>query len=372
MRIAVQSPDFLFADPSRSFTGYEIAFARNHAAVIYLPGWKWRLTRGRGYQALLEQHGIEKGRFDFAFTAGELRRKADALVCFNYLPHGPRNRPPRRFGGLKVWHTMDFVFNAPRANAALDRGGVSAVMGYCDHSRHSAFFLAHYPRYTGRVIPVPFGFAPRFEERTPMSARIQKVIALGSVNPVAEKGFPQETSVDAYVRFYPEEKWTHRWRRLLVEHGADLADLMDSQLPVWPATKNPEYDAVEMLNRYALFANDEGLMAFPPARTYEGLAAGAILVGNQHPCYAEIGLKDGVNCVLHRPLDIGDFREKVSRLLSQPDKLAAIAHAGRALVRDHYSHAAIAQELRRRLEALWRGEESAAFASWAEGTLPKS
>jgi hypothetical protein len=372
MRIAVQSPHFLLGDTSRSFTGYDAEFTKNHADVLYLPGWKWRLTRGRGYKALLSSHGLDPEWFDFTFSPGDLSRKADALVCFNYLPHAPGNQPPRRFNGLKVWHTMDFVFNAPRANEALERGGVSAVMGYCDHSRHNAFFRAHYPRYTGRVIPVPFGFASRFEDRTPMAERIQKVIALGSVNPVKELGFPKEACLDAYVNFYPGEQWTHRWRRKLVEHRDELTDLMDSQLPVWPQTKNPAYDAVEMLNRSAAFANDEGLMAFPPARTYEGMAAGALLVGNQHPCYAEIGLTDGVNCVLHRPLDIGDFREKVSLLLAQPDKLAMIAQAGRTLVRDHYSHPAIAQELRHRLEALWRGDDSAAFASWAEGTLPKS
>lgn len=364
MRIAVQSPNFLFADPARSFTGYEIAFARQHATVIYLPGWKWRLTRGRGYQALLERHGIGKDRFEFAFSAGELRRKADALVCFNYLPHAAGNQPPRGFSGLKVWHTMDFVFNAPRANEALERGGVRAVMGYCDHSRHSAFFRAHYPRYTGKVIPVPFGFASRFEDRTSMHTRILKVIALGSVNPVKEPGLPKEACLDAYANFYPGEQWTHRWRRQLVEHRAELTDLMDSQLPVWPQTKNPAYDAVEMLNRYALFANDEGLMAFPPARTYEGMAAGALLVGNQHPCYREIGLESGVNCLLHRPLDVEDFREKVRYVLEHPDVLAQIASAGKQWVRERFTHASIAHGLRKRLEALWQGRDAQAFVNW--------
>jgi hypothetical protein len=366
MRVAVQSPNFLFADPAQSFTGYDIAFARQHAAVIYLPGWKWRLTRGRGYQALLERHGIGKDRYEFAFSAGELRRKADALVCFNYLPHAAGNQPPRRFSGLKVWHTMDFVFNAPAANRALEKGGVSAVMGYCDHSRHSAYFRVAYPRFTGRVIPVPFGFASRFAVDIEATSRVPKVIALGSVNPVVEPGLPRIANVDGYARFYSDQQWTHRWRRCLVENLHEFSDLVDSQLPVWPETKNPKYDAVAMMSRYAMFLNDEGLMAFPPARTYEGPAAGALLVGNQHPCYADFGFRDGVNCILHQPQSLEDFRRRVQELLSEPAQLRNLAIAGTEFVRSRYSHPAIAAELHRRLHHLWQGQEPAAFAKWAD------
>lgn len=372
MRIAIQSPHFLFADASRSFTGYDIAFARNHGSVIYLPGWKWRLTRGRGYRALMRRHGLEPDHFDFALSPSELNRKADTLVCFNYMPHVPGNEPPAQFRGLKVWHTMDFVFNAPRANQALEEGGVSAVMGYCDHGRHSSFFRAFYPRFMDRVIPVPFGYASRFEDHTPMESRIQKVVALGSVNPVAERGVPEVSSLEAYIRFYPEERWTHRWRRILVENREQLSDLMDSQLPVWPATKNPDYNAVEMVNRYAMFANDEGLMAFPPARTFEGMASGALLVGNQHPCYADFGLEDGINCLLHRPHDVDDFREKVSSLLQNSQVMSRLALAGMTWVRSQFSHPTIASELKRRLNALWRGQGDIAFASWAAGSQSES
>lgn len=364
MRIALQSPNFFFSDPNRNFTGYETEFARAHSSVIYLPGWKWRLTRGRGYQALLERHGIDKDRYEFAFSIDELRRKADALICFNYLPHAVENVPPRGFHGLKVWHTMDFVFNAPAANRAMEKGGVTAAMGYCDHSRHSAYFRVAYPRFSGRVIPLPFGFGARFSVEAESVPRIPKVIALGSVNPVAENSLPKVANVDAYARFYSDQRWTHRWRRCIVENLSRITDLVDSQLPVWPETKNPSYDAVDMLRNYAMFLNDEGLMAFPPARTYEGMAAGALLVGNQHSCYADFGFLDGVNCILHKPQNLEDFRRRVEEVLSHPAKLQSLADAGRDFVRSRYSHPAIADELHRRLLHLWEGRESAAFTSW--------
>jgi hypothetical protein len=366
MRIAVQSPHFLFESPERSFTAYDRVFTLKYASVIYLPGWRQLLSKGRGYLQLLKRHGVEDDRFDLAFTPAELNRKADTLLCFNYMPHAMGNRPPRRFRGLKVWHTMDFVFNASLANRALERGGVSAVMGYCDHSRHSAYFRVAYPRYFGKVIPVPFGFGERFIRATHPVYRIPKVVALGSVNPVAEEGLPKQADVGGYARFYRDERWTHSWRRRIVEHLNDLTDLVDSQLPIWPETKNPSYDAVEMMSRYAMFLNDEGLMAFPPARTYEGPAAGALLVGNNHPCYADFGFQDGVNCVLHQPGDLQDFRRCVQGLLSEPAKLQQLAASGQDFVRHRFSHDSIACELHRRLVHLWRGEPTAAFSNWAD------
>jgi hypothetical protein len=366
MRIAVQSPHFLFEPPERSFTGYDRAFALEHAAVIYLPGWRNWVRRGKGYRELLKAHGVHEERFEFAFTPRELNRKADVLVCFNYMPHGAGNEPPRHFRGLKVWHTMDFVFNAGRANKALESGGVTAVMGYCDHSRHNAYFRVAYPRYFGRVIAVPFGFAPRFSEGMASESRISKVIALGSVNPVAEKGLPKAANLDGYARFYPNATWTHSWRRRIVENLHAVTDLVDSQLPIWPETKNPSYDAVALMKQYAMFLNDEGLMAFPPARTYEGPAAGALLVGNRHPCYADFGFRDGVNCVLHEPGSLQDFRQRVQALLAEPRELERLAAASCEFVRSRYSHTAIGNELHQRLTHLWQGREAAAFANWAE------
>jgi len=368
MRIAIQTPNFLFGDALRSFTGYELEFARRHASVLYLPNWRWALTRGKGYKQLMRRHGFEPEAFQFAFTAGDLNQKADVLVNFNYLPHALENVPPRRFHGLKVWHTMDFVFNAPKANKALEAGGVDAVMGYCNHGRHSDFFRAYYPRYSERVIPVPFGFARRFEYGTSLEQRIPKVVALGSVNPLDEKGIPKEADVEAYVSFYSGAKWTHQWRRMLVEHCEEVSALVDSRLPHWPETKNPAYDAVAMLARYALFANDEGLMAFPPARTYEGIAAGCVMVANKHACFGDFGFRDGVNCILHERLSIEHFKEKVAYYLNYPGKLAEIAKAGTEFVRERYSHPVVAQGLSERLQSLISGRASDAFRDWAADT----
>ena len=91
-----------------------------------------------------------------------------------------------------------------------------------------------------------------------------------------------------------------------------------------------------------MFANDQGLMGFPPARTYEATASGAVMVSSSHASFTDLGFVDGRNCVMHRAYDVGDFRDKVSWYIRNPDRLAAIAVAGKEFVRGRYSHAQVA------------------------------
>jgi spore maturation protein CgeB len=159
-------------------------------------------------------------------------------------------------------------------------------------------------------------------------------------------------SLREYAAFYSHIKFTHQWRRMLVEHEAELAGVMDSQLPHFPEMKNRQYDAVKMLTGYEMFANDEGLMAFPPARTYEGTAAGAAMISSDHGSYGDLGFRDGVNCVMHRKHDIADFRAKAEHYFGRPEELRRIAAAGQRLARTYYTHEAVARRLGVQLESL--------------------
>src|SRR5262249_53539529 len=140
-----------------------------------------------------------------------------------------------------------------------------------------------------------------------------------------------------YREFYRDRFWTHQWRHTLREHETELADIMHSVLPRYPAT-NASYDAVDLCRKYAMFANDEGLMAFPPARTYEATAAGALMVSGDHACFRDLGFKDGETCIMHRQGDLAEFRGKVAHYIANPAQLAAVARAGRDMVRARYSH----------------------------------
>lgn len=68
-----------------------------------------------------------------------------------------------------------------------------------------------------------------------------------------------------------------------------------------------------------MFANDEGLMVFPPARTYEGMASGSAMVCSEHPVYKDLGFVDGVNCIAHIKNNLPHFRNKVEFYIKNPE-----------------------------------------------------
>jgi hypothetical protein len=351
MRIAVHSPYYAFVDQNTNYNGYDFEFLKQFKPALYFPGWR-KVHYLKLWKAL-KSHGINPGDFQWITSLADLNRKADVLVSFCGRPDLPALAPPKAFNGMKVFHVMDYVFRASAACDSLVKGGVDYVMGYASHDRFCAFFQHYYQPYVGKVIPVPFGYGKRFEQLTPFSNRINKVIAAGSVNPVEDPAVPDKEELSEYISFYSHERWTHKWRYQLAHSADDLKDVMESVLPVWPETKNWKYDAVGLMNSYKLFANDEGLMAFPPARTYEGVAAGAVMVCSDHPSYTELGFRDGENCIMHKSGDLNDFREKVSHYLNHNDRLAKIAESGRRMVSERYSHSQIAHDLYQKLQRLY-------------------
>ena len=340
MRIAVQMPSFLFNDPGRDFTGYARSFFLKYRPYLYYPSWKNRVTGARGFKRLLEQK-IGDDQFECIFSLSELNAKADVLINFDPFLYKKENIPCKGFNGLKIWHVMEYVFRAEQVCASLQDAGVQWVMGYTDHGKYCPFFQKYYAPYVGKIFSVPFGFGDRFVNQKPFSERINKVVGLGFVNPVNDP-LAEEHDLTEYIEFYKDQVWTHAWRRALAEQAESLGSILDHFFPMPPFTKNLEYDAVQAVNDYTMFANDEGLMAFPPARTYEGCAAGSVMVANDHPSYRDLGFEDGLNCILHPQNDLNIFKEKISHYIAHPDQLEVIAKAGCEMVRRRYNHGAVA------------------------------
>lgn len=348
---AVHAPRI--ADRSgRDIMGYAPEFAATYATYAYMPEidphHEIRRRRAAG-EPVVGANGLE-----VVTNPTELNQVADVLVCFEGRAYLREMAPPREFTGLKAYHAWEFVFYAPETNRALVDGGVDVVLGYARHDEYSPFFRAMYPSFTGRTIAVPFGFQPRFAPRIAFEQRTHKVIGLGSVNPVNDPLCPPG-ELDAYVAFHAGERWTHRWRRTLLEHAGELADVLDARFPVFPETKDFSYDAVEVLNEYAMFANDPGLMAFPPARTYEGAACGTLLVGEDTAVHRDLGFVHGENALLHVPHDTGDFARVVREAIAEPEHLAQMAEAGQRLVQERYTHPAVARTLHEQLCRVFAG-----------------
>jgi len=339
-------------DSGRDIMGYAPEFAATYATYAYMPELdphhEVHRRRAAG-EPVVGAYGL-----DVVTNPTELNQVADVLVCFEGRAYLPEMAPPSEFTGLKAYHAWEFVFFAPETNRALVEGNVDVVLGYARHDEYSPFFRALYPSFAGRTIAVPFGFQPRFAARVPFEERIRKVIGLGSVNPVNDPLCPPG-ELDAYVAFHAGEEWTHRWRRTLLEHADALSDVLDARFPVFPETKDFSYDAVEVLNAYAMFANDPGLMAFPPARSYEGTACGALLVGEDTAVHRDLGFVHGENALLHAPQDTEDFARVVREALAEPEHLAQMAEAGRRMVHERYTHPAVARTLYEQLCRVFAG-----------------
>lgn len=359
MRVAIQEPFFDFFNLGNLWNGYVIEFVRQFNPVIYQTGWRAKLGRGRRIRRELLKLGLNPNHFEFAFSVASLNRMADVLLCFRQLPCLPRYRPPKGFRGMKIWHTMEAFASPGACNEAFIEGGVDCLMANGQQDEYCSLYRKCYPGFVGKVIPVPFGFAPRFENRVPFGQRSPKALGFGAINLVdpSEGRCSSDPNYVHYewVQHFRSERFTQSWRRQLLEHEEQLRDVLDCQFPRYPEQSSYKADAVAALNGHMLFVNDESISPFAPGRTYEGTACGAAMISSDHACFRDLGFIDEVNCLMHRRFDIAEFRKKARRYLASPVELQTIAQAGTQMVREKYSHSAVARLLYGEIKKRWDG-----------------
>lgn len=276
----------------------------------------------------------------------------DIILCFNGRPDLPGQCPPKEFKGFKAVHLMDHVFQTEKTLLALQENDIDYVMTYNRHDKYDSFFKEVYTDYSDKVIPIPFGYNDnRFIDIKDFGARKNKVIALGSVNPVSDPLCLAD--IEIYAEFNKQEDFTHKWRRMLVEDRNMLSPEMDSLLPVFPQTKNFDYDIVDTYNNYKMFTSGESIMNYPSVKTFEGMACGSVLVCSDHKCYRDLGLIDGLNCIMHKQYDIVDFRDKVRYYQEQPNLLKNISESGKHLMELNFTPKIIAKRLYNSLQRIW-------------------
>lgn len=268
----------------------------------------------------------------------------DMIVCLNGRPDLFENCPPKEFKGVKVVHLMDHVFRVKETLSVLKENNVTHLMCYNRHDLYDPFFKHFYSDYIGKVIPVPFGYNDlRFKNNTPFEQRKNKVVSLGSVNPVSDPLCLSD--IQEYADFNKGEKFTHKWRRMLVENIGDLKDIMDSRLPVFPETKDFGYDIAQEYNGYKMFTTCASIMNYPSVKTFEGMACGSVFVCEDLPCYRDIGFIHGQNCVMHEKGNIEDFKWEVTQMENNPQWLELISKNGQKFVEKNFNPKKIAENL---------------------------
>ena len=316
MKIAVNNPGFLMAeDPVFMFHGYSLYFVLNHADYLYVQNPE-RMERFRERLKELDC----KRDIRFLSSTQELNREADVLVSF-HIPK--QNYGLDEFTGMTVVHTMDHHVNTKYVYQRLLELKADFVASHSQVDERCEFFRHYYPFFVGKVINVPFGYAPRFKVTKPFTERINKAVGLGSINMIRDAMLTEEESREM-VEFFADRKWMHPIRKYVQDHAEELSDCVDALFPTPEKQKDFSYDAVERLNSYRMFVNDAGIQEFPPARTYEGIACGCVMVATDDPIYIDIGFEKDVNCISFREGDYGEMAEKIRFYMAHEDELQKI------------------------------------------------
>lgn len=334
-KIVVQNPTYIFDNQERNFNGYNFKFLELYSDGILLYRRPWKYFQ---YKKKLRELGWNKKIY---LSARAALSHSDALVCFNGRAYLSQNKPPRQYKKKKFFHTMDFSDNILKSSKALKNADY--LMGYCNHDVYSPFFRKYFSAFTGKVIRVPFGYGARFFCKAKVSERINKCIALGSVNPVADPLMATDALLE-YKKFYSMHEYSHEVRRAIQQNCDQWQSSIESKLPVYPETKNNAYDAVEELNKYTMFINDASIDEFPPARTYEGIACGCIMVAEDLGIYKELGFEDGKNCVLFEKGNYDMMIEKINYYIQHIEKLENMQRESLKLAKN-FSHDKVAKKI---------------------------
>lgn len=301
--------------------------------------------------------GLDKT--EIIFSSKKLHSQVDVLLNFNGVIDTDLVPAVRDFKGMKIFHIMDYFWVQPASQQyrRLKELGVDYLAAYGNFDKYDSYFQSKYPDYLRKVIPIPYGFAPRFIVKTPFSERKKKCVALGSVNSLKRPDAPLPFWIEPYKYFWPKEKWMHKFRRMLVEKRKKLSPIMDSLLPVYPDIVDHAYDIAQTLNDYQMFVTCESIYNFPTAKSFEGPAAGSVQVCSDHSCFADLGFIDGINCIKHKELDVDDFVDKIVYYQKNQSKLEEIQKNGTTFVRENYSHVQIAAKFHETIKQIYEGHQ---------------
>lgn len=220
---------------------------------------------------------------------------------------------------------------------------------------HDNFFKSHYVSFINKVIPIPFGHGKRFSSEKDFSIRLNKAVAMGSINLINDSN--NGLDFYDYVSFYKNKKWTHEIRRELYLKRDELKDYYDSYFPNLDSgeRKNSAYNPVGVLNQYKMFINDQGITNFPPARTYEGIASGAVMMAQKDAIYDEIGFIEDHNYISFKDLD--ELCDKIMYYSRNGDNLNKIRESSMELSKS-YTHNAVSNNIYDRLLKIYHKGEN--------------
>ena len=254
---------------------------------------------------------------------------------------------------------MDFHFNAYECNKFCQNVGIDYIMGYSRYDVNSEYFCKIFPNFIEKVIDIPFGYSKKWENTTPFSKRKNRCLGSGTIEPFdwLIKYYPSSAqNYEHYFDYFTNYNCMHELRWLIDQKNNHFTDILDNRFHN-KSIDHPNYipDIVNLFNDYKLFINDESLLNFPPIRTYEGIAAGCVMVAHENGCYRDYGFEAQKNYIAFNKYDLSDLADKIRYyLFSAREELEEIQKNGYNLVINRFNHKSVAKLMYEKIQKLYK------------------
>lgn len=336
MKIIIYEPSVLFWGKATGFHGYVISFIKLYADSIYIKDYSFK--RNIKYRLRLWQLGIRRP----VKILSKLPVAEESVVIGFNIPASDDSELVK-FKGKKYFHLMDYYIDVKRNLQFLKQHNVDYVIGHTKMDKYCPFFYDYYDTYIGKTIGLPFGYQGRFTCNVNFADRINKAVGLGSINPINDP-LLKDTAKQELVDYFRDVEFMHPVRRYVQLHEEEFADTIDARFPSPEKQKDFSYDAVAMLNKYRMFINDAGISNFPPARTFEGIACGCVMVAEDSDIYKELGFVPDINYIAYAKGDYEQMKSKIAYYQLHYDKLFAM-HVKSLELAQQFPHDKIAEKL---------------------------
>jgi len=357
MRITLIDPHafsgFYMYNRNRKYNlhGYYIEFIKKYRPSIYITKAREYFSVRKFFKEINEK--IDEFKvFYTPLSKRSLYSQTDVLIFMNGGVYSDLSLF-KKFNGIKFYHIMDSQYLARELNEFLAHAGVDYLFGYNSYDKHSEFVRLMYPSFQDRIIGIPFGFAPVWKVETPFEERRHKALLSGTMETFqAVRNSDYYSAVADYFRFFSSKyNSMHEIRYTIDRDIPTYSHYVDSKILHWPKKDNFIEDVIGEFNKYKFFINDESLLNFCPIRTYEGIAAGCVMLAHEATCYNEWGFKDNQNCIMFNKIE--EIPEKVEYYLKNERSLEKIQKNGFEYVKTNYNHVAIAKMLYNRIKGLY-------------------
>lgn len=333
--IIIYNPTDLFINPV-SWHGYAVDFALKYADYVFVRNPFKKLLIKNTVKGLCPSRKI-KVKSSLFF----LNKNKYVIVGFGAVRNPTFSL--KMYSGIKIFHLLDYYLDVPKIQKFLRKSKIDYVIGHCQMDEECTFFRKYYKEYIGKVIDLPFGYAERFKYIRPFKDRINKAVGLGSINKMKD-ALLSESQTKEMVEFFPLREYQHEVRKYLQDNQQIVKDCIDALFPSPDKQKDFSYDAVEMLNKYQMFVNDAGFSNFPPARTYEGIACGCVMVAPNNNIYSKLGFINDYNYIGYQEGNYSDMIKKIRYYIVHQAELEKLQINSLKLA-EKYSHEKVADRL---------------------------